>query len=789
MTRKRVITLIAVCVAAGFAPCTWGQSENFETVPAWSSFFDAAWGNAATFSSVAGGQTGNFLQGSRTGPGSSARVQVFSVPQNTNLTISIYMRCPSSTNYWMETGFKLGNNTAQNFDTDSATWTLIKKFDASGTFENGNNNTWTQYTAQVNSGSNTQITIGYKLGTGTGAGPVVGWDTLVISGAAQPTNTPTATSPGAPTSTPTNTVPGGCPVTECFETLPVWASSYDAPWGSAAVFSVQAGGQAGNALQTTRASQGSSVRAQVFSVPQNTNVTITIYMRCPSSTGYWMETGFKLGNNTAQNFDEQPGTWTLIQKFDDSGSYPNGNNNTWTQYTAQVNTGTNTQITVGYKAGSYPGAGPAMGWDTLNITGAAGPTNTPTNTVPGQPTNTPTTPPGGCAVTECFETMPSWTSTFDAAWGSAAAFSIQAGGQDRNFLQAVRASAGSSARVIVYTVPQNTNLTLSIYMRCPSSAAQYWMETGYKLGASTASSFDQEPATWTLIKKFDGFGTFENGNNNTWTQYTAQVNTGQATELSIGIKSGVVGGAGPTVGWDTFNIGGLTPPATATPTATNTSVAPTATPTNTVPVGPDTDGDNIPDSLEGFPPVAGQSHGWLDDSDGDGLSDGTEDANRNGTQDPGETSTRDSDSDDDRYEDGLEVRNGTNPLSASSPGTPYVDLDSDLYPASQDPNDNNKDVDGDLYLDGYEFQKIGAPAVTNNSIRPRLGDLDLNNFVTNVDALIAQALFLGVIDISNPVLQGQGFKHGDADRNGLYSNLDALVLQAVFLGVFDRLPL
>jgi hypothetical protein len=153
--------------------------ENFESMPSWSSSYDASWGSAATWSIVSGGQSGNYLQASRSSQGSSAKVKVYTVPTNTNVTISVYMKCPSySGTYWVESAYRLGSYSAENFDTDSGNWTMIKKFSDSGT--NGNGNVWTQYSVSVNTGSNTQISIGYKHGAYGCAGPIVGWDTFRI---------------------------------------------------------------------------------------------------------------------------------------------------------------------------------------------------------------------------------------------------------------------------------------------------------------------------------------------------------------------------------------------------------------------------------------------------------------------------------------------------------------------------------------------------------------------------------------------------------------------------------
>lgn len=153
-------------------------SQDFSAVPTWTTSDDASWGGAATFSSVTGGQSGNFLQASRTTQGSSAKVLVYTVPTNTTLTVSVYLKCPSyASSYWMESACKLGNNSANDFNNNSGTWTYIKKFANDGT--NGNSNTWTKYSVTVSTGSSTQISIGYKHGASGNNGPTVGWDTFL----------------------------------------------------------------------------------------------------------------------------------------------------------------------------------------------------------------------------------------------------------------------------------------------------------------------------------------------------------------------------------------------------------------------------------------------------------------------------------------------------------------------------------------------------------------------------------------------------------------------------------
>ncbi len=159
--------------------------QPFDSLPSWSSSFDATWGSAAIFSLEASGQTETALQATRTGPGSSARAQVFPLRPNTPYSISVWIRCPTfGSPYWAECAYKLGNFSAQDFDGNSTTWTLIRKFSDTG--ENGNGNVWRQYTLSFNSGGSSQLSVGFKLGASTGTGPTVRWDQLAIVSRALP---------------------------------------------------------------------------------------------------------------------------------------------------------------------------------------------------------------------------------------------------------------------------------------------------------------------------------------------------------------------------------------------------------------------------------------------------------------------------------------------------------------------------------------------------------------------------------------------------------------------------
>ena len=167
-------------VNGGVILSTRRSLQPFEASPNWSSVFDASWGSAANFTLVSAGQTGNGLQASRGGTGSSVRAQYFPVAPNTDYEVSIWMRCPGSTSdYWVECGYRLGARAAQDFDANAGAWTLLTKFSDGG--PNGNGDIWTRYAVRFNSGAATQVSVGLKVGASAGTGPTVLWDELAVT--------------------------------------------------------------------------------------------------------------------------------------------------------------------------------------------------------------------------------------------------------------------------------------------------------------------------------------------------------------------------------------------------------------------------------------------------------------------------------------------------------------------------------------------------------------------------------------------------------------------------------
>jgi hypothetical protein len=212
---------------------------------------------------------------------------------------------------------------------------------------------------------------------------------------------------------------------------------------------------------------------------------------------------------------------------------------------------------------------------------------------------------------------------------------------------------------------------------------------------------------------------------------------------------------------------------------------PTPTPVVTpTPTTDDRDGDGIPDDLEADrAPLAGQTNGYLPDSDGDGLWDGVEDANRNGQRDMMETDARFRDSDGDAYEDGVEVLFlASNPLVSSDPPDPAQDMDTDGLPHSLDPDSFSTDSDADRFLDGYEAVTGGLASVSDDGTKPTLGDVDLDGFYDNADS---QRILNFFANIPNLVFEAE---NSDVTRDAYIDNADAQIMLNFFARIQDVLP-
>lgn len=138
--------------------------ENFNRLPAWTSVWDADWGNFANWEVLPGGG----MRATRSGPGSSAKVIVYPVAPNTLYRIQIEMKgTQGEGDYWTETAYKLGSYSARDFDDNP--WGLIKKFAMLPSVGdpnpiNGNGGIWTRYDAEVRTDGHTLISVGFKAG-------------------------------------------------------------------------------------------------------------------------------------------------------------------------------------------------------------------------------------------------------------------------------------------------------------------------------------------------------------------------------------------------------------------------------------------------------------------------------------------------------------------------------------------------------------------------------------------------------------------------------------------------
>lgn len=159
------------------------------------------------------------------------------------------------------------------------------------------------------------------------------------------------------------------------------------------------------------------------------------------------------------------------------------------------------------------------------------------------------------------------------------------------------------------------------------------------------------------------------------------------------------------------------------------------------------------------------------DSDRDGVSDSDE-------QTAG-TNPNDKDSDNDGYEDGLELALQTDPLDGNDPGGP--DADGDGIPDSFDNDPNSADSDGDRTLDFWEITMGTDPDDPND--RPEMGDLDGNNSINFVDAVIQINIFLGNVTGN---LQPEALR--DVNRDGRADSTDAILLFNFALGNIPTLP-
>jgi hypothetical protein len=161
------------------------------------------------------------------------------------------------------------------------------------------------------------------------------------------------------------------------------------------------------------------------------------------------------------------------------------------------------------------------------------------------------------------------------------------------------------------------------------------------------------------------------------------------------------------------------------------------------------------------------------DSDRDGLTD--DDETTRGTF------LNDKDSDDDGFEDGVEVGIGTDPLDPNDPAD-KTDADDDGVPDSLDPDPTKKDTDGDGVLDMWEIATGFDP--NDNTSVPPVGDANEDSNKDFTDAVAIFNLFLGNFDpdlYADPV-------YLDINRDGKLDSVDGVLMFNWYLGNIPYLP-
>ncbi|MBK6848426.1 MAG: hypothetical protein IPG96_13175 [Proteobacteria bacterium] len=194
----------------------------------------------------------------------------------------------------------------------------------------------------------------------------------------------------------------------------------------------------------------------------------------------------------------------------------------------------------------------------------------------------------------------------------------------------------------------------------------------------------------------------------------------------------------------------------------------------------DSDGDGLPDRIEDANRNgqldAGETNPRLADSDGDGLSDGIEDRDKDGEVDGGETDPRRSDSDADGLADGLEDKNHDGRLNAGETDPTRADSDEDgLEDGVEDANKNGAldagetdparaDSDGDGLKDGAEDKNRNGTRESDET-DPRLADSDGGGTDDGAE-LAANTDPLNPRDDLATDSDGDGLLDREEDRNG-----------------------
>jgi len=187
----------------------------------------------------------------------------------------------------------------------------------------------------------------------------------------------------------------------------------------------------------------------------------------------------------------------------------------------------------------------------------------------------------------------------------------------------------------------------------------------------------------------------------------------------------------------------------------------------------DSDSDDLSDVTE----ASSGSNPWDKDTDDDGITDGDEDANHSGIQDPDETDPLDADTDHDGIQDGTE-RGLT--VDGVGTDTDIASFIGDLDPSTQtdpldwdtdndDLSDGQEDINANGCVDSGEYDPL------NGGDYPyRKGDINKDHYVDLRDIILTLQAIVG---IPSPDIRDDYLTAGiDVDGDGMIGLADAIYI-------------
>ena len=181
--RRESVSLPIVITEAG--ACDLDETISFDGGdPGWDSTHQAFWGGGwnLVYPTI-GGVSGGYMRTSRSVAGSNTAVEFFPVTPETTVNVSGWIRCPGmprTTGRSSPTSSpRIRRRRAPRTSTPTGPVGRWSRSSGDGVLPNGNGDAWTEYSAAgIDTGANTWIAVGVKLGSSPNSGPEVGWDEL-----------------------------------------------------------------------------------------------------------------------------------------------------------------------------------------------------------------------------------------------------------------------------------------------------------------------------------------------------------------------------------------------------------------------------------------------------------------------------------------------------------------------------------------------------------------------------------------------------------------------------------